>query len=172
MSVLRQQRRVSLRLQRSQLNLRLLFETYTSKSLPPHTLFIAHSQCHLQSYTFTEQSMGGEFCFRRVFIWLMRRRRNNWGFLEAQWGPLVIVRGSAETMQRFSLFSLEPSTALSFCSHTLGLDCQVCSWFKEDTSHWSCIQRLQMSIWRGRWFTMLASLITQWVKAFAVRLWF
>ena len=30
-------------LQRGQLNLRLLFETYTSKSLPPHTLPIAHS---------------------------------------------------------------------------------------------------------------------------------
>lgn len=64
-SVLRQQRRVSLHLQRGQLNLRLLF---TSKSIPPHTLLITRSQRHLQSYTFAEQSMGGEPCFHGVFI--------------------------------------------------------------------------------------------------------
>lgn len=106
MSVLRQQRRVSLRLQRDWLNLRPLLEMYTSKSLPPHTLPNVHSQCHLQSYTFTEQSMRGELCFHGVFIWLMGRKKKEKtrGFIEAQCGPLVTGRGSAYTLQRF--FSL------------------------------------------------------------------
>ncbi len=109
---------MSLRLQRGQLNLRLLFETYTFKSLPPHTLPIAHSQCHLQSYTFTEQSMGGELCFHGVFIRLMVRKKTG-GFIEAQCGPLVTGRCSADALQRFSSLSLLPSAVLSFCSHTV-----------------------------------------------------
>ena len=171
MTVLRQQRRVSLRLQGGQLNLRLPFETYTSKSLPPHTLPIAHSQCHLQSYTFTEQSMGGKLCFHGVFIWLMGSKITG-GFIEAQCGPPVTGMGSAEKHCRgFPSLSLLPSSQLSFCSHSLCFHCQVCSWFKKDSAHWSSIQRLQSFIWRDRWFTMLVSLISQWVETFAVCLW-
>lgn len=124
MSVLRVQRRVSLSLQRGQLNLRLHFETYTSTFLSPHTFSITYSQCHLQSYTFTEQLMGGELCFHGVFIRLRRKKRE---FLEAQCGPLVTLRHSAHSLQRFSSLSLLPSAVLSFCSHSLGLDCQVCN---------------------------------------------
>lgn len=144
-----------------------------SKSLPPHTLPIAHTQCHLQSYTFTAQLMGGELCFHGVFIWLIGKEKKQ-GFIEAQCGPLVTSRGSAGALQRFFFFffcsfSLLLSAVLSFCSHTVwAFHCEVCSWFKEDTAHWSCIQRLQSSIWRGRWFTMLVRLISQWVKSFSV----
>lgn len=124
--VLRQQRRVTLCLQRDQLNLRLLFETYTPKSLPPHTLSIAHSQCHLQSYTFTEQSMGGELCFHDVFIWLIEKQGNLLKHNVAPWWHPGVVQYA---LQRFSSLSLLPSAVLSFCSHSLGLDCQVCNWF-------------------------------------------
>lgn len=112
MSVLRQQRRVSLRLQRGQLNLRLLFETYTSKSLPPHTLPIAHSPL---TKLYIYRAVDGRWA---LFLWCVYltygRKKKTRGFIEAQCGPLVTGRGSAEALKRFSC-----SAVLSFCSHTV-----------------------------------------------------
>lgn len=174
MSVLRRQRRVSLHLQRGQLKSETsLWNVYVQISSAPHTLPIAHSQCHLQSYTFTAQSMGGELCFHGVFIWLMGRKKTRiyWSTMWPPGDKQGECRSSAEVFLSifFCSFSLLLSAVLSFCSHTVwAFHCEVCSWFKEDTAHWSCIQRLQSSIWWGRWFTMLVRLISQWVKPFSV----
>lgn len=134
MSVLRQQRRVPLCLQRDRLNLRPLLEMYTSKSLLPHTLPNVHSQRHLQSYTFTEQSMRGELCFHGVFIWLMGRRKKQGGLLKHNMAPWW-QEGAVHILCRgFPLWVCCPV----LCSHSVhtqsGL--QICSWFKEDHAHW------------------------------------
>jgi len=147
------------------------FETYTSKFLLPHTLPITPSQWHLQSYTFTVQSMVGELCFHAVFIWLMGRKKNKEAFLKhnvAPWWQVVVV-----SLQRFFLH--QPAAlvcAFILLTQRLGFRCQVCCWFREDTAHWSSILRLQKCIWTGRWFTMTVSQISQRVKTFAVCLWF
>lgn len=146
MSVLRRQRRVSLHLQRGQLKSETsLWNVYVQISSAPHTLPIAHSQCHLQSYTFTAQSMGGELCFHGVFIWLMGRKKTRiyWSTMWPPGDKQGECRSSAEVFLSifFCSFSLLLSAVLSFCSHTVwAFHCEVCSWFKEDTAHWSCIK--------------------------------
>lgn len=95
----------------------------------------------------------------------MGRKKNKGGFIEAQCGPLVTGRGSVAALQRFSSF---PCAVLSFCSHTVwALTVESAADFEMVAADYSCIQTLQSPVWRGRWFTVLASLISQWEKTFA-----
>lgn len=110
---LEQQRRMSLLLQRGQLNLRLLFETYTSKSLPPHTLHIALSMPLTKLYIYI--AVDGRWAVFMVCLWEEKKKKT-----EAQCGPLVTDKASADALQGFSSLSLLPSAVLSLCSHSLG----------------------------------------------------
>ena len=101
-------RGVCLHLHRGQLNLRLLFETHSSKSLPPHTLPITHSMPLTKLYIYRAVD-GRRLLFScRVYLTYGKKTR---GLPEAQCGPLVTCRGNADALQRFS--SLSP--AAQFC---------------------------------------------------------
>ncbi len=165
MSVLRQQRRVSLRLQREQLNLRLLFETYTSKFLPPHTLPLALSMPLTKLYIY--RAVNGRWALFSWCVYLTYWKKKTREFIEAQCGPLVTDKGSTGALQRFFFWLPQPaaSAVLSFCSHTVWAFTVKSAAHLRKMLHTEVASKgLQSSIWRGRWFTMLASLISQWVK--------
>ena len=175
MSVLRRQRRVSLHLQRGQLKSETsLWNVYVQISSAPHTSHRTHSMPLTKLYIYS--SVDGRWAlFSRCVYLTYRKRKKTRIYWSTMWPPgdkQGKCRSSAEVFFFFFFFcsfSLLLSAVLSFCSHTVwAFHCEVCSWFKEDTAHWSCIQRLQNSIWRGRWFTMLVRLISQWVKSFSV----
>ena len=143
----------------------------THTHFPSHTLNATYKAIHLQRsrwevssvFTVCLSDLGG------------KKTRIYWSTMWPPGDKQGDCRSSAEVFFLFfsffffCSFSLLLSAVLSFCSHTVwAFHCEVCSWFKEDTAHWSCIQRLQSSIWWGRWFTMLVRLISQWVKPFSV----
>lgn len=129
-----------------------------------HILNATYKAIHLQS---SRWSVSSVFL---LFIWLIgrkdkktkRQQKKEHGDLlkhnVAPWWQEEAVRCSAEAF-------LHQPAALVFAfillTQCLGFHCQVCSWFREDTAHWSSIQKLQNSIWGGRWFTLTVSLISQ-----------
>ena len=112
MSVLRQQRRVSAK--RPAKSETTLWNVYIQISSTPHTSHRAlstYKAIHLQSSRWEVSSV---FTVCLSDLWEGKKTKKTRGFIEAQCGPLVIGRGSAEALQRFSC-----SAVLSFCSHTV-----------------------------------------------------
>lgn len=108
--------------------------------------------------------MGGE-----LFSWCVYEKKKN--KTEAQCGPLVTDKASADALQGFSFLSLLPSAVLSLCSHTVWVFTVKSTAELRKILHDEVAFQRQSSIWRGRWSSMLVSPMSQRVT-FVVHLWF
>lgn len=149
-----------------------LWNTYIQISSAPHTSHRTLSMPLTKLYIY--RAVDGRWALFSWYVYLTYgKKKKTRGFIEAQCGPLVTGRGSADALQRFSSLSLLPGAVLSFCSHTVWAFTVKSAADLRRIQHTEVASKgLLSSIWRGRWFTMLVSLISQWVKTFAVCLWF
>lgn len=108
----------SLHLQRSQLNVRLFFETYIQISSASHIFYCIFSVPLTKLYIY--RAVDGRWAlFSCCLSDLLEERTNERRFTEAQRGPLVVGRGSADALQRFSSIRPQFRSVLSFCSHSV-----------------------------------------------------
>lgn len=150
-----QQRRMSLRLQRGQLNLRLLFETYTSKSLPPHTLHIALSMPLTKLYIYI--AVDGGWAVFMVCLWEEKEKK-----LKHNVAPWWQTRLVQMLCRGFPLSACCPVLCFHYV-HTVWVFSVKSTAELRKIMHNEVAFKRQSSIWRGRWSSMLVSLMSQWV---------